>query len=174
MHILVIRLSAMGDAAMCVPVLATLLKQYPGLSITVLTKPFYAPIFDRLESVTVFKAEIKKRHKGFFGLYRLFKELQSLNVDAVADLHHVLRSTILKFFFKTSDTPFVQIDKGRTEKKALTTTKRKIFKPLKTTHKRYADVFAALKLPIDLKNATLLPREKLTKAAEQIVKHSRW
>ncbi|MGE5943589.1 MAG: glycosyltransferase family 9 protein, partial [Flavobacteriales bacterium] len=36
-HILVIRLSAMGDVAMTVPVLRALIEQHPQLKITVLT-----------------------------------------------------------------------------------------------------------------------------------------
>ena len=61
----------------------------------------------------------------------------------VADLHNVLRSSLLKLFFSFRNVvPFVQIDKGRNEKKMLTAFKNKVFKPLKTTHERYADVFA--------------------------------
>ena len=169
MHILVIRLSAMGDVAMTVPILSTVLRQNPGLKITVLTKPFFSPIFFELEGVRIFTADVDERHKGLFGLYRLFRELRCLDIDAVADLHHVLRSSVLKVFFRFSDIPFIQIDKGRAEKKALTVAKNKIFKPLKTTHQRYADVFAALQLPIDLNQATLLPTAPLSKAIQNAV-----
>lgn len=44
-HILVIRLSAMGDVAMSVPVLRTLVTKYPELKITVLTRGFFAAFF---------------------------------------------------------------------------------------------------------------------------------
>lgn len=39
-HILVIRLSAMGDVAMTVPVIQALTDQHPHLKITVLTRAF--------------------------------------------------------------------------------------------------------------------------------------
>ena len=39
-HILVIRLSAMGDVAMTVPVLRALTLQHPEVKITVLTRSF--------------------------------------------------------------------------------------------------------------------------------------
>lgn len=145
-HILVIRLSAMGDVAMTVPVLRALLQQHPHLKITVLTRGFFAPFFRDLPNVHVFEADVKGKHKGLIGLYKLAKELKTLQIDAIADLHNVLRSKVLKRFL--SGIPKAQIDKGRQEKKALVT--GKAFEQLKTTHQRYADVFAQLGFPITL------------------------
>ncbi|MDX1783414.1 MAG: ADP-heptose--LPS heptosyltransferase RfaF, partial [Aequorivita vladivostokensis] len=45
-HILVIRLSAMGDVAMTVPVLRVLAQTYSELKITVLSRPFFKPFFE--------------------------------------------------------------------------------------------------------------------------------
>lgn len=147
-HILVIRLSAMGDVAMAVPVLQAFAIQHPDVKLTILTREFFTSFFRNLKNVTVFPADLKGNHKGLSGLYKLSKELKSLKIDAVADLHNVLRTNILKFFFfgKT----FVQIDKGRTEKKALVSGRN--FQQLKTTHERYADVFRKLGFPLDLSN----------------------
>ena len=50
-HILIIRLSAMGDVAMAVPVIRALTKQYPTCKITVLSKPFLRPLFDEMPQV---------------------------------------------------------------------------------------------------------------------------
>ncbi|VAV86340.1 ADP-heptose:LPS heptosyltransferase [hydrothermal vent metagenome] len=147
-HILVIRLSAMGDVAMIVPVLRALTQQYPGIKITVLTRKFFTPFFRDLENVQVFHADVKGKHKGVLGLYKLSRELKTLRIDAIADLHNVLRSNILKFFF--SGTKHIQIDKGRAEKKALTSGKQ--FRQLKSTHQRYAEVFEQLGFKINLLN----------------------
>ena len=151
-HILVIRLSAMGDVAMTVPVLRQLIKTHPDLKITVLTKPFFKTLFNDISNVSVFGAQVNNEHKGLFGLFKLYKELKSLKVDAVADLHNVLRSKILRFFFTCSGVPSKNINKGRKEKKLLTQEKNKIFKPLRSTHQRYADVFRSLNLPIELED----------------------
>ena len=145
-HILVIRFSAMGDVAMTVPVLKVLTEQYPDLKITVVTRHFFAPFFRDLKNVSVHPADLKGKHKGVFGLYKLSKALKALNFDAVADLHNVLRSKILKFFFFGKQV--VKQDKGRAEKKALVS--GHTFEQLKTTHQRYADVFEALGFPVDL------------------------
>lgn len=167
--LLVVRLSAMGDVAMTVPVLSALTNQYPELKITVLTKSFYAPMFAQLENVSVFEAEVKGKHKGVLGLWSLYKELRALNIDAVADLHNVLRSKVLKGYFNFGNIPFVQVDKGRAEKKALTATTNKVFIPLTTTFERYASVFSALDLPIDLSDAAPLSKEKLSKATLELL-----
>nr|WP_291788572.1 glycosyltransferase family 9 protein [Maribacter sp.] len=143
-HILVIRLSAMGDVAMTVPVILGLVKKYPKVKITVLTKSFTAPIFTDIPNVSVFIADVKGRHKGFKGLWRLYRELKALNIDVVADLHNVLRSTILKQFFILSSIPVLQIDKGRAEKKELINPNRVSLQPLTSTFERYANVFNKL------------------------------
>ena len=168
-HILVIRLSAMGDVAMTIPVLSALVAQHPGIKVTVLTRGFFKPLFYGLDNVSVYEADVKNTHKGLWGLWKLYKELKTLNIDMVADLHNVLRSKVLKLYFKLESIPFVQIDKGRAEKKALTSPSRKVFKPLKSTHQRYADVFKELGFPLDLNTASLLPKRYMAPSTEKLV-----
>ncbi len=167
-HILVIRLSAMGDVAMTVPVLRALTQQYPHIKITVLTRAFLSPFFRGLPNVSVFNADVKGKHKGFFGLYKLSKVLKKETIDAVADLHHVLRSNILKYFFFGKY--FIQIDKGRAEKKALVSGKKNI--QLKTTHQRYADVFKQLGFPVGLTNPSFPQKSSLNKKIINIIGQS--
>ena len=171
-HILVIRLSAMGDVAMSIPVLRAFTQQNPDVKLTILTREFFKPFFRDLPNVSVFATDVKGRHKGIFGLYRLSKELKKLNIDAVSDLHNVLRSNILKFFLSSS--PFFQIDKGRAQKNALVSGDN--FKQLKTTHKRYVEVFEKLGFKIDLTKTTFpeakLLNEKTLKITES--KNSKW
>lgn len=149
-HILVIRLSAMGDVAMTVPVLRIVVQTYPNVKITVVTKKAFEPIFMGIDNVSVYIAEVSGRHKGIFGLNRLAKEVRNLGIDAVADLHNVLRSNVLRNLFALRNIKVAQIDKGRDEKKALIKAKGKVFEPLKSMHQRYADVFENLGFPIDL------------------------
>ncbi|WP_257018497.1 glycosyltransferase family 9 protein [Winogradskyella pacifica] len=157
-HILVLRFSAMGDVAMTVPVLRALSAQYPELKITVVTRAFFRPFFKDLENVSFYEADLKGEHKGVLGLYKLSKELKKLRFDAVADLHNVLRSKILKLFFFGKKV--IQLNKGRAEKKALTSGAS--FKQLKTTHQRYADVFEDLGFTVDLSNPTFPKPKTLT------------
>jgi len=154
----------MGDVAMTVPVLLALQKQYPETKITVLTKGFFEPILSNVPNVKVYAAEVKDKHKGVFGLWKLHKALQSLKIDAVVDLHNVLRSNILKQFFKISGVPFYQLDKGRKEKKALTAHQNKVITPLKPMHERYADVFRTCGFSFQLVKEAVLPKMELAPA----------
>lgn len=159
----------MGDAAMAVPVLLAMAEQHPQVKITVLTKPFFQPIFNDVPNTQCYGADVKGTHKGIFGLYKLYKELKSLQINAVADLHNVLRSTILKQFFFIGGIKVVQIDKGRIEKKALTRENHKEFKQLTTTHERYADVFRQLGFSLQLSNKHILAKQPITETITQIV-----
>jgi len=149
-HILVFRLSAMGDVAMTIPVLRAVTAQNPDVRITVVSRPFFKPFFEGIERVDFFGVDLKERHKGFAGLMRLYSDLKKRNIDAVADLHNVLRSKIVRTFFKLSGTKVAFLDKARKEKKALTREENKVFKPLRSMHQRYAEVFQKLGIKVDL------------------------
>ena len=159
----------MGDVAMSVPVLKAFLVQYPDIQVTVLTKGFFTPLFSHLPNVKVHVAEVNEKHKGLFGLHRLYKELKSKNIDAVADLHNVLRSNILKVFFKMGGFRFAQIDKGRAEKKALISSEIDDFKQLKTTHERYSEVFSELGFNLELSKTSILDSVPLNEKTLQVL-----
>lgn len=159
--ILVIRLSAMGDVAMAVPVLLALTAQYPNVYVTVLSRAFLAPLFEQLPQVNFKAADVKGKHSGAGGLYKLFLELKKQNFTAVADLHGVIRSHVLSGFFRTVGVKVAKINKGRKEKKTLTRPKNKIFKPLRTTHQRYAEVFEKLGYPVALNQVYFLEKRPI-------------
>ena len=75
-HVLVIRLSAMGDVAIMAPVLNALLKQHPQLSVTLLTLAKWAPIFAAIPRLKTVPVETKGIHKGIIGLWRLIQSLK--------------------------------------------------------------------------------------------------
>ena len=151
-HIAVIRLSAMGDVAMTVPVIRAFVEQNPSVKITVVSRPFFKPFFDEIPNVDFFVVDVKERHKGFLGLLKLFFDLKKLNIDAVADLHNVLRSQIIRTLFALSGKKAAFTDKGRADKRALTQPENKIFKPIKSMVERHVDTFKKLGFTIDLSN----------------------
>ena len=148
------RLSAMGDVAMTVPVLRAFVKQYPHIQITVISRPFFKPFFDGIPNLSFFAFDEKERHKGFLGLLRLFNDLKKLKIDAFADLHNVLRSKVVRTLFALSGKKTAAVDKGRKAKKALTRAENKIFKQLPTMFERHLKVFEQLGFPVDLSNPT--------------------
>jgi ADP-heptose:LPS heptosyltransferase len=150
-HIVVFRFSALGDVAMTVPVIKAVLKQHPQLQITYVSTGFVQPLFDGIERLRFLPADLKGKHNGISGLYRLYKTIrEESSIDAVADLHNVLRTKIIMGFFTFSGIKKAVIDKGRKEKAALTRIENKDFRPLRSTFERYADVFAKLGLAVDL------------------------
>lgn len=147
-HILALRFSALGDVAMTVPVLKLLLQQYPNLEITLVSAPFHKPLFTGIDRLHFYGADIKKDFKGAKGLYNLSQRLKKdIAFDAVADLHDVLRTKIIRKFLPGAT---AVINKGRKQKKELTRAKNKKLRPLKTSFERYADVFEKLGYPIKL------------------------
>jgi len=140
-HLLVIRLSAMGDVAMLVPVVHAFAKANPEVTISFLTKPFHKPIIDTIPGVNCIVAEVDGKHKGIFGLWKLSRQLKASGITHVADMHNVLRSKMLRSFFKV---PKSVIDKGRKEKKQQTVGNLNTLQALKTTIVRYQNVLEAL------------------------------
>ena len=159
----------MGDVAMTVPVIRAFSEQHPDIRITVLTRALFKPFFRDIKNLSVYVADVKGRHKGVLGLYKLSTELKALQIDAVADLHNVLRSKILKLFF--GSVPFIQIDKGKSQKKALIS--GQLFEQLKTTHQRYIDVFEALGFNLNLSSPTFPTKKTAPDKVRQGTANSR-
>ncbi len=166
-HIAVIRMSAMGDVAIIVPVIRAFVEQNPNVKITVVSRPFFKPFFNGIPNVNFFSVDVKGRHKGLNGLLKLHSDLKQLNIDAVADLHNVLRSQILRTLFALSGKKVAYTDKGRVEKRALTRAQDKIFSPIKTMVERHVDTFKKLGFSIDLSNPKFPQKVNL---AEDILK----
>jgi len=148
-HILVIRLSAMGDVILTLPVIRSVLLLNPDLKITVLTrKPFHS-FFSNIDRLQVVVADVNNEHKSAFGLFRLQKQLATSNsFDAVVDLHDVLRSRLLSFFFRIKGTPIYRISKDRIAKKKVIKTKETTLLP--HTTERYLEVFQSAGLKTEL------------------------
>jgi len=141
-RILVIRLSAIGDVAMTVPVIWSLTKAYPDAEITFVSQKFANGFLKYIPRVSLFEVDLKGRHKGFFGIFRLYFDLKKLgDFDVLADLHDVIRTKIIRFLFLFSSSKIVTIDKGRAAKHNLTKIDGKELKQLQTTVSRYAEVF---------------------------------
>lgn len=148
-NLCVLRFSAMGDVAMCVPVVLQCLRQNPSLHVTFVSNKAFEPFFKDIPRLRFHPADPKGYHKGMAGMTRLFRELREAGgFDAVADLHDVLRSKYLSLLFRLNGVPVKTIDKGRSEKRALTRRRGKVLTPLASTFERYARVFRALGIPV--------------------------
>ena len=142
--ILVIRLSAIGDVAMTVPVIYSAAKANPQDTFTVLTQAFLIPVFmNRPANVDVIGINTKAAEKTLPGLLRFASALVKFEYDMVLDLHNVIRTIIIRSLFRIKGKKVYVVDKARKERKNLTDRNHKKLKPLRPVIERYADVFRA-------------------------------
>ena len=142
--VLVIRLSAIGDVAMTVPVIYSAAKANPEDSFTVLTQAFLIPLFmNRPSNVEVIGINTKGAEKGVVGLLKFTSALLKFDFDIVLDLHNVIRTIIICTFFRLKGKRVFVVDKARKECRRLTAIKNKRLYPLRPVVVRYADVFRA-------------------------------
>jgi len=142
----------MGDVAMTVPVLQLLLNQHPDIRLTIVSRPKFQALFRHLPRTDFFSADVDDKYRGILGIFKLARQLRLLNPNAIADLHEVLRSNLLKRLLKIQlFIPVKTIQKGRADKKKLCANNpKKELKPIKNSFERYADVFEKLGYKINL------------------------
>ncbi len=141
----------MGDVALLVPVLRSLVASYPAMEVTVATRPRFAPLFEAIERVHVFEADVDLEYNGLFGLYKLLRALrQRASYEMIVDVHDNLRTKFIRSFFRLRGTPVTVFNKGRREKRAFTRRRNKIVAPLPHTVERYKGAFENAKLPFQM------------------------
>ena len=147
-NVLVMRFSALGDVAMTIPVLYPVCRANPDTRFVMVTKPWPATMFrDTPDNLTVVGIDVKAEYKGVFGLAKLASRLRKeYEIDAVADLHNVLRTRVIGLFMKLRGLPVVHLDKERGRRKALIT--HRSDEPVTPTHDRYLNVFRELGLQV--------------------------
>jgi ADP-heptose:LPS heptosyltransferase len=142
--ILIIRLSAIGDVAMTIPVIYSAARANPDDSFTVLTQVFLIPVFiNRPPNVEITGINTFGAEKTLRGLLRFAGAYATYDFDIVLDLHHVLRTMIICSLFRLKGKKVFTLDKARKERALLTSRTHKILKPLRSVIDRYADVFRA-------------------------------
>lgn len=133
----------MGDVAMLPHALRALMSAYPDLRVTVATRPMYKPFFEGLD-VGFLDVDLKGEHHDLRGMCRLAAEARRLGVDAVADVHDVLRSRAFRLAMRLHGIPVSYIYKGRSEKRRFIACGGRGMEPLRPTVLRYCDVFRRL------------------------------
>lgn len=142
--VLIIRLSAIGDVAMTIPVIYSAARANPADSFTILTQVFLIPVFiNRPGNVQITGINTFGAEKSAGGLLRFARAYATYDFDTVLDLHDVIRTRIIRSIFRLKGKKVFVIDKGRKERARLTSRRHKELKPLRAVTDRYADVFRA-------------------------------
>lgn len=146
---------------MTIPLLYSLARTYPGNKFIFVSRERFGQFFiNKPENLHFIGINLDK-YKGLTGLYKLYKELNAHKPDAVADLHDVLRTKILRRYFSIfGRTDVANILKGREEKKRLTRNKNKKREQLTSTFERYRDVFTRLGMPFTPEFTSLFNNRK--------------
>lgn len=145
------RFSALGDVAMLSPVVRRYALQHPEDSVTVLSVPFCAPLFEDIApNVSFLGRDVKTQYRGITGLYNLFTELHAMHFDRIVDAHDVLRTKVLRQFFRFRGYEVRVIDKHRSERRQLTAAPgKKVLKQLPTSFENYAEAMGIPGFPAD-------------------------
>jgi ADP-heptose:LPS heptosyltransferase len=145
----------MGDVILLLPVLKGLLNSNSEIKIYLLTQPSLFPIFQNIDRLHLIPAELKGKHAGFIGLFKLFRKIsKEINPNIVFDLHCVLRTYLLDLFFWFSGFRLILFKKGTYTKKKLI--KSKTLKPLPSTIERYSNAFLKAGFNLELPNVPVL------------------
>ncbi len=169
-HLLVIRTSAMGDVAMLPHALRALRTAYPELRITVATPRLFRPFFEGLD-IEFLEADTKGRHHSLVGMWRLARKAQRMGIDAVADVHGVIRSEVFRYIMRLHGIPIARIRKEHSEKRHFIRQGGACAAPLRHTILRYCDVFRRLGFEFDDPAPSVAAAERPNPMGE---KQGRW
>jgi ADP-heptose:LPS heptosyltransferase len=149
MSLLVIRTSSMGDVIMTLPLLRSFAASFPGEELIFATKKPFDSFVRDIPGVRVFLSDHHGRHRGFIGLVHVWRDLRSqYKITAVADLHDVIRSKILRLLFRLGGCRVAVIDKQRFARRKLV--RGRLTGSLRHTVERYGDVFSRAGYPVDI------------------------
>ena len=143
-HLLVIRLSALGDVAILVPVLRAVAAANPDVCFTIAAPPLLAPLFEGIPQVDFLGVKKKQSARA------IYRQLRSVGADAVADLHQINRVgralVLLRLdaLLHLRPLPLRRIHKGRLSR--LLFLRHLRTSPRRPQWQRYLDVFRRLGL----------------------------
>jgi heptosyltransferase-2 len=87
-----------GDAVMTTPAVRAIREGFPNAHISLLTKPWVAPVFENSEHIDrLLIYDDKRRHKGFFGKFRLARDLRKYHFDAAILLQNAFEAALIAF-----------------------------------------------------------------------------
>lgn len=147
-NVLIVRFSALGDVCMTIPVVYAVCRANPEVRFIYLTKkPVTALFIGAPSNLTVVGVDLKKDYTGPLGAVRLAATmLHRYSIDAVADLHSVMRTHIMDALAMLRGLRVVRIDKMRRQRQELISRSAAHAQPLTPMIERYAAVFEKLGL----------------------------
>ena len=143
-HLLVIRLSALGDAAILAPVLRRWAAANTDICFTVAAPAMLAPLFEGMPNVAFLGVDKKQP------AHRIYRQMKTVGADAVADIHQVakvgraLLLLRLDALMHLSPLTVKHLRKGRLSRFFML--RHWSMRPRRPQYERYSDVFRRLGL----------------------------
>ena len=156
-NLIIIRLGSLGDVAMTVPLILNLQIQHPELTIHLLSKKQFFPIFEKLGNVRLIAINPNGDNIRFQDLFLAIKTLRKINTRFVCDLHSVIRTIFITSILSVLGYHIQSVNKFRKQTSKAIHDKPKQRHELQPIVERYADVIRNFGLTIDLK-PLFLPR----------------
>jgi heptosyltransferase II len=130
-NILIRSANWVGDAIMSTPALRAIRRNYPSAKITLLAKPWVAPVFAHnpdIDEIMIY--QINNLHRGWLGLWRLAGGMRRLRFDLAILLQNAFEAALIPFLARIPERIGFTTD-GRT---ALLTQRIRSWRPLKHGH----------------------------------------
>lgn len=167
-HILIIRLSALGDVAISAPLIKEYASKNPDIKFTMVSVKLMEPFFKGVKNLHFVSINLKQ-DGSFWKVVKFAKSLLKLKPTAVADIHNVLRSRIIRYYLLLHGIPCKVIHKNRARRRELTKRNNKNLSPMNSSQRNYEDVLVALKLKdLNFANTPVAPKKKVNTGVRQI------
>lgn len=144
-HILIIRLSALGDVAIAAPLIREYAVKNPGVKFTMVSQKLVEPFFTGIKNLHFVSVNLKQEG-SFRGMLKIARSLLKLKPTEIADIHNVLRSRVIRFYMRLHGIPGKVINKNRGGRRRLTRRNNKDLTPLVSSMQNYENVLVALGL----------------------------
>ena len=143
-----------GDAIMTTPAVRAIRRYYPSARITLLAKPWVAPVFEHnpdIDELMVY--QVNGRHGGWRGLWHLVTDMRCKRFDAAILFQNAFEAAFLSFLARIPKRIGFTTD-GRT---ALLTERIRTWRPLKRGHliDYYLGLLSGTGMPLHGRELTL-------------------
>ena len=135
-HVLVVRLSALGDVAILAPVVRRRAEANPDVLFTIAAPALLQPFFDGLDNVRYLPTKKAPSRQ-------LYAHLAQVHPTMIADMHRINRIVGADLIFLLHGIPVHAIKKYHWARHRLVRSRHKILRPLISAEQRYEDVFDA-------------------------------
>lgn len=167
---LLVRLSAMGDVAMLLPIVYAVAQANPEHRFTFLTQPFLTSLLLNIpDNLEVMALDTKREERSLAGVIRYADRLRRERFDYFIDLHDVLRTKVLRLCTNiATPTRCVALRKPRAERKRLLNMRPRSFEGVPQMRSLYMDTLrkAGLCVPDEIAPISL---SELPKIHHQVI-----